>query len=100
MTWSLTASGEASTAEGEATSLSVEQELHAELIRVLSNPRYGVVWSQLRGKHVVSSALHAAPAVVDGDPEPHPVGDDRVAAAPRRRGRPPGAANRVGADDG
>lgn len=54
MTWSLSASGHTADAEHE-------RELHAELHKVLSNPRYGATGSAFSGNHV-TGAVHV-PAV-------------------------------------
>jgi hypothetical protein len=53
MTWSLSASGHTADAEHE-------KELHDELHKVLSNPKFGATGSSFSGNHV-TGAVHVRP---------------------------------------
>lgn len=70
MTWSLSASGHTPAPEGENDWAEVEQELHAELHKVLSNPKYGTTYSQFGGNHVTGDVHIKHVTVAEDETKP------------------------------
>jgi len=75
MTWSLNASGHTPTDPGESWA-EVEQELHDELQKVLSNPKYGTANSRFSGNHVQGEPHKPKAVHAEAEAAEHHHGED------------------------